>query len=432
MDRRHVLTVFASWVTRILLAVPAKLRPTFLELIFGCIIARTGHITDAFLSIVPEKTWTTYYKAIEKGVFSWLAIIKQWTLLLCEVLTPEEITIGIDDTFCFRSSKKAPSVGLHHDHAKRTNRPKYVWAQLLVGAALICTYKGRSGAFPLFMKMNRLCGNRSKIKAAIVIIRILAKWLGKEIPVRILMDAWYMKGPVVLEILSHGYHALGQARRDSALYLHPEKPKGPKSPGRPRKYGLKVKLPDVKSIFIRKEANIIAYGKERPFQYYTFTALVRFLKGRECRIVWSRFQRSNGDWTKWHLLISTDISLSGFDVIQKYAARWWIESCFNELKNIFGFKDTWQQTRQVAARWRCIVCIAYGLTRLLAMVYGPSVAQSMMPIPWRKNCPATAGWVAKAAAKIFRNYRVRRFWDRKQQKCFFPEQILSPKTGSKA
>jgi len=39
------------------------------------------------------------------------------------------------------------------------------------------------------------------------------------------------------------------------------------------------------------------------------------------------------------LMISTEIKLSGEEIIRRYAKRWDIESMFNELKNSFKFKN---------------------------------------------------------------------------------------------
>lgn len=429
MDRRQALTLFAQWITFVLQAVPAKIRPTLLELLLGCSVARSGHVTEALLAIIPQKTWTAYYKAIEKGVFSWLALAKQWTLLLCKVFMPKEILIVIDDVLLFRSSKKAPSVALHHDHANRPNRPKYIWGQLFVCAAMVCKFKNRQGAFPLLMRMIPHRGNRSKLNAAIMLTRLLVRWL--NVPIRLLMDSWYMKAPLVLQALKLHLQVIGQVRRDTALYLPPVKPNVTKR-GRPRKYGLKLTFQKVNELFKLRECKITAYGQKRLFQYYCFNAHVRFLEAKFCRLVWCRFQQSDQRWTKWHLLLCTDIALSPLQIIKHYASRWWVESCFNELKNLFGFKDTWQQTRQVAARWRCIVTLAYCLPRLMAMVFGPKLGAALMPIPWRKDRPMTAGWMARALAAIFRNYSVRPFWDRKRQKCCFPEELLESKLGKAA
>ena len=432
MNRRQALNALADWITFLFQAVPAKIRPTLLELLLGCIVARTGHISSALLVILPMRTWTAYYKVIQKGVFSWLALSKQWMLLLCKVLAPQEIVLAIDDTVVMRSSKKAPSAALHHDHAKRANRPRFIWGQLFVCAAMICKYRGRQGAFPLLMRMIPHRGNRSKINAATTLTKLVLRWIGLKIPVRLLLDAWYMKGPMVLKALGEGIHVLGQVRKDTALYLDPVKPAEP-TPGRPRKYGLKLCFQQVVAFFDLRQAHIISYGqKKHLFQYYCFDARVRFLEGRKCRLVWSRLQKPKGKWSRWHLLLSTDTNLTGEQIIEHYASRWLVESCFNELKNLFGFKNTWQQTRQVAARWRLIVSLAYSLPRLMALVFGPSLGNTLLPIPWRKKRPMTAGWMAKALSGIFRNYRVRAFWDRKQQKCCLPEELLESKLDKAA
>lgn len=420
MDGRHAIESLAEWITFLLRAVPAKLRPTLLELLLGCITARSGHITEAMLAIIPGRTWTAYYKAIEKGVFSWLALARQWTRLLCNVLLPKEILIAIDDTLIFRSSKKAPDAALHHDHANRSNRPRYVWGQLFVCAAMIGSFMGRKAAFPLLMRMVPSRGNRSRPGAAILLTRLLTRWIGHRVPVRLLLDAWYTKGPLIRKALGLGLHVIGQVRRDTALHLLPEKPSRPRR-GRPRKYGIRLRFGQVEKLFDLEQATIKAYGKERTFQFYCFLAQVRFIDGRLCRLVWSRFRQDNGSWTQWHLLLSTDTTLCGEQIIERYAGRWWVESCFNELKNLFGLKDAWQQTRKVAARWRCIVCLAYGLPRLMALAFDPATAETLLAIPWRKKRPATAGWVAQALARFFHNYPVRSMWDQKRQKCRLPK-----------
>ena len=194
--------------------------------------------------------------------------------------------------------------------------------------------------------------------------------------------------------------------------------------GRPRKYGRKLNFEMVQALFGAQSATINAYGEDRLFQYYCFAAHVRFLNGKVCHLVWCRFQKGSGKWTNWHLLLSTDVSCCGDQIIKRYASRWWVESCFNELKNQFGLKDTWQKTRQVVARWRQVVCLAYGLPRLMALVAGPEAGAALLSIPWRRNNPMTAGWIARALAKIFGNVAVRDLWDRKLQIIQIPEDML--------
>jgi hypothetical protein len=422
VEQSQVLTSLAQWITFLWQALPKKLRPTLLELLFGCIVSGSGHITQAYLAISPVRFWNTYYKVLQKGVFSWMALVRQWLMLICQTILPEEILFVIDDTLIFRSSRKAPSAALHHDHANRPNRPKYVWGQMLVCLGAVCCVGQRRAALPLMTRMIPCVGNKSKVAAAILLTKILHRWLQARCQVRLLLDAWYMKKSLLNETLRLEMHVIGQVRKDTALFLPPERKPKPCS-GRPRKYGLKLNLALAQNLFKLHQASIKAYGKERLYEFHCFAAHVRFLKGRPCKLVWCRFVQDCGKWTKWHLLLSTDLSLDGEYIISRYAHRWLVEACFNELKNTFGLNEAWQQTRQVMARWRCLVCLAYGIPRLLSLVFGHAAGRQLLSIPWRKNRPVTAGWTAKALALIFRNSRVRDFWDRKRQKLVFPETI---------
>jgi len=143
--------IFAGWITFLWQALPPKLRPTLLELLFGTMISRKGHITSAIMCIRNRLYWNSYYKAIERGRFSWLLLAKQWLLLLIKLFKPKELLVTIDDFITVRASKKAPSVGLHHDHANRVNRPRFLWGQLRVSLGIICQKDSRCAAFPLLL-----------------------------------------------------------------------------------------------------------------------------------------------------------------------------------------------------------------------------------------------------------------------------------------
>lgn len=48
------------------------------------------------------------------------------------------------------------------------------------------------------------------------------------------------------------------------------------------------------------------------------------------------------------------------------------------------------------------------------------------PIPWRRNKPMTAGWMATAMRQHFRGLSIRYLWDRKSQKMQVPEANTIP------
>ena len=61
------------------------------------------------------------------------------------------------------------------------------------------------------------------------------------------------------------------------------------------------------------------------------------------------------------LLLSTDTTTSAKEIIIAYAKRWAIETAFHDLKQSWGLKEAWQQTRQTLSRWVQLTTIGYGL-----------------------------------------------------------------------
>ena len=129
-----ILSKITSWISRLLQAIPKKLRPSCLELLIGCIITTSGHLSDALLSIEFHNHWTTYYKLVEEARFSWLALTKAWFHLILSVTNnaEEKMTLAVDDTLVYRSSSKAPGAAIHFDHAHKANRTNFPLSQLFV------------------------------------------------------------------------------------------------------------------------------------------------------------------------------------------------------------------------------------------------------------------------------------------------------------
>ena len=420
---QETFQIFAQWVTFLWQALPPKLQPTLIEMLFGAMISRKGHVTSAIMCIRNKLHWNSYYKAIERGRFFWLLLAKQWLALLIKLFAPNELLVTVDDFITVRASQKAPSVGLHHDHAKRSNRTRFLWGQLRVCLSIIFQKDSRWAAFPLLLRLMRTTGNTNKLTAARFLAKLLHKHIALTTRVKVLIDAWYMKGPLVLELIRMGAVVIGQARKDSALYLQPVT-SHKKQRGRPRKYGEKLTFQKVQQQYALQQKTLKAYGKDRLFQFYEAIAQVRFLKGHVCKIVWSRFLDDHGRWTRWHLLIATDKNLSAQYIIYIYALRWWTEPMFNELKNIFGLINAWEQTRQVLARWTMILTLAYGLPRLLSLWLGPKKGAELFTIPWRVNRPVTAGWMADAITHYFYGFPIRTLWDRKWRKLLLPKKYF--------
>jgi hypothetical protein len=344
----------------------------------------------------------------------------------------DTIIIAIDDTQVPRSSSKAPGVDIHFDHAPKANQKSFISSQLFVSLFFIISFRVKSVALPIWFQLMPKDGNRSKLRTAkilvLLVLRFLRRLFGISKKIILLVDSWYMKATLVLPLLEQGIHIIGQIRKDSVLFLPPVRSL---EPGRPRKYGMKLSFDLICQLFELQTASIFAYGKEQSFEFYVFDAQVRFLKGCTCRMVWCRFCSENSPFTSWHLLLSTDLSLTAVQIISNYASRWSVETAFNDIKNSFGLIQAWEQTKRTFARWRCILCLAYGLCAIASFLWGKDLAE-FFPIPWRKNQPMTASWAMRVFDRIFRYFPIRSCWDPKLQKFILPEGLLDPpyeKTG---
>lgn len=142
-------------------------------------------------------------------------------------------------------------------------------------------------------------------------------------------------------------------------------------------------------------------------RYRSAVGLAKFMKGYRVRAVWMQFEDSSGRLSKQRLLLSTCATLTAEEVFRYYARRWSIEDLFNQMKNRWGWRETWQQSRQILHRWTQILSLAYALPQLLAMYCGDQVKNMMGLTPWRKESQVTAGRVRLVLQNILGNVRVR-------------------------
>lgn len=404
-------TLFES-ITFLARVLPVRSVPTFIELLIGAMLTQTGFVTEAWLAITPLRSWTAYYKWLQHGKWSWVALGVQLARWIVARFPQSAWFLIFDDTIIYRSSTKAPGSKIHHQHGNKTNRPKYARGQCWVTVALSITTGVRHSAVPLLSRLMRASGNISKLDAAISLLAVIAPVFTANGPVFTLVDSWFMKWKYVRSALKRGIDTIGQVRRDTALYAVPVQHGGR---GRPRKYGDKY-TPELVENLQEHRINVFIYGKMQWVRYRSVVCLARFMKGRKVRAVWMQFEDYAGKLSKQRLLLSTCATLTAEEVFQHYARRWSIEDLFNQLKNRWGWRETWQQSRQVLHRWTQILSLAYALPQLLAMYCGDQV-QSMMDLtPWRKKSQVTAGRVRMGLQNILSNVRIRDWWNPKCKK----------------
>jgi hypothetical protein len=390
-------TTLCRWVGEIVQSSPETARITLGELIVGAMLASGGHVTRTFLALTPRLGWQAYHWMLEHGRFRLLGLIAALCRIVRREIGAGRCFVVLDDTLAPRCSAQAPGAAVRFDHAAKTNRPAFLLCQCFVTLSAVVPCRDRPRSVPLVTGLCRGLGNAGKLAMAKGLLRA-AGALG---PVRLLLDAWYMRGSLIRTALRLGHEVIGQVRRDTALFALPP-PRGPGTRGRPRLYGMRIDA-DTVAALPASVHSIAGYGG-RPARLRHAVCRPRFLRGVIVRMVWCELQKPGGGWTKARLLLSTDPALSAPAIVEAYSNRWSIEPLFRDLKMVDGLGAMWQRGRVTLLRWLHLVQIARTLLVLLTARADPEVRALIRLGGWRPATTLTPGLVKEALAARFRNF----------------------------
>ena len=398
------------YITFLARAIPARSIKTFIELLIGCLLTQSGFVTSAWWILDMQNQWFSYHKWLETGKWSYLKLMRQWGRLLVQLFAEQRIYLCIDDSIVLRASKKAPMSQIHHQHGNKPNLSQYVRGQCWVGLAMTVERFGKNYALPLLFRLTPDKGNSSKLEVAKTLLRSVRQIL-KGRSVTVLVDSWYMRSSLIQAPVNRGFTVIGQVRIDTVFHRFPEPHQGR---GRPRKYGKKYTRACILKLPVETTPREL-YGREQTIHYRTEIAQARFLKGQCVRFVWCEFEDDKGK-KRPRLLLSTDTDLTALEIILAYEKRWSIEPMFNQLKNAWGMKQAWQQTRQVLHRWVHLIALGYGLPQLLAIQCQDKVKPLLTHAPWQSHTDTSAGRIRQGLIKYFSQVRVRDWWCMKYRK----------------
>ena len=95
-----------------------------------------------------KRQWGSYYKWLQTGKWSWLALGQRMAQLVASVYSGRERYLVIDDTHVLRASKKAPGSTIHHQHGNKPNLAQYVRGQCWVSLAVVVSGHTGFAAIP--------------------------------------------------------------------------------------------------------------------------------------------------------------------------------------------------------------------------------------------------------------------------------------------
>ena len=231
-----------------------------------------------------------------------------------------------------KQGKKMPAVKSLHQESESNTKPEYIMGHSYQAVSVLVKAARSILAVPLAIRIHEgiVLSNRDTRTLLDKMVGLLNKVAIMQ-PYYFVADAYYCSGKVVKGLLAQNNHLVTRTRSNAVAYEQ-YVGNGKKSRGRPRRYGKKQ---TVRALFGQQagweEADSPVYGeKQMTIRYRTVDLLWRPVG----QVV--RFVLVDHPTRGRCILMSTDLSLEGIEVIELYGLRFKIELAFKQMVRVIG------------------------------------------------------------------------------------------------
>jgi len=268
---------------------------------------------------------------------------------------------AIDDSVIAKTGKKILGLAYHFHHNAGKGGWPFLYGHCWVTLGLLRPTLTRALCFPLraalYLRAKDCPPQEHRTKPMLGLDLLRAVRWPRAMRLYILADGAYATRNFLRGARELGHHVLTRLKCNADVrWPAPPKPRGAR--GRPRLYGEKVDLALYHET--RRQEAPVRIGAQRYLATYSTLDAVPRLLGQLARIVivdLPKHQRA--------VLLSTDLSLSAIEIIERYAMRFAIEIAYRELKQRFGWGHYQVRSREAIERHVALSFVACSLTTLL-------------------------------------------------------------------
>jgi hypothetical protein len=292
-----------------------------------------------------------------------------WALLLVALPWPRDgagrliLWAAIDDSVVAKTGKQIPALAyhFHHNAGKGQRAWPFLFGHCWVTLGVVWPTITRALCFPLraalYVRAKDCAAAdfRGKIPLALNLLRAV-RWPAR-VRLYVLADGAYATRDFLRGARALGHHVLTRLKCNADV-CWPAPPHRPGQRGRRRIYGKKADLAAYHDAH-RQQAPV-RIGTQRYIATFSTLDAVPRRFGQLSRIVivdLPKHQRA--------VLLSTDLSLSPVEIIERYAMRFSLEIAYRELKQRFGWGHYQVRSRQAIERHVALSFVACSLTTLL-------------------------------------------------------------------
>lgn len=377
-------------------------RPSFeklLVLVVGWVRTPGRHaVTEALMAtgVAGRRHHEAFHRFFSRG--TWRPdSLGLWLFRLIEELLEASaaVRIAIDDTLAPRKGPHVFGLGSHIDPVRSTVARKvfcfgHCWVVLAV--ILPVPLCNATFALPLLFRLytnKKTCEKkgllyRKKTELAAELLAVFCQWTGQR-RVELAVDSGYAN-ETVARTLPPTVVLFGAMRPDAVLTALPE-PKAQHRNGRPRVRGEVLPKPealakDESQPWLECTAHL--YGKTKTVFYKTLQA--QWYQACGVRLLRIVIVRVDTGRIGLRVFFCTDANVAIRALLEGYSARWTIEVCFRNLKQLFGFADPSSRKRAAVERTAPFIGLVYSLLIVWFFQHAHTSTSALPPArPWYRH-----------------------------------------------
>lgn len=405
-------TLITAWEALCQELAPAFTRPTFitfLHIAAGWVLCRSRPTVTSLICTIGSallghaaRHWTVYEKFFYRAAWSLPQVSH---LLLTRVIVPlidrcgltPQIDLAIDDTTCGRCGKHVAWAGYFKDASvSNTARTVVHWAHnWVLGVVTLRPRRwphwvlGLPVLFALYRKpkdCDRTHPFLTRQQIAAQMIRTVHAALPDR-TLRVAADGQYATTAVVAAAAGSASNLVSRLRSDAALYELPPKRQRFKR-GRRRKKGRR--LPTPRQLAARRKTGwrtveALAYGKRVHRRVLPITCLwYHVAQDQPIKLL---IVRDPSGVQHDDYLFCTNPGEPDAKIIERFAARWPIEECIHDGKQLGGFEQVQGWCRHTVERQAPFALVVQTLVKAWYLLYGVAAVEA------QPQGPNVCGWM---------------------------------------
>lgn len=248
-----------------------------------------------------------------------------------------------------KEGRKMPGVKGLHQESEDVSKPEWIRGHYFSALSLLLCSGKALFATPIVLKLHdgiETIGPNNALtlvdKMAVICVRFMTT--GSYA----ILDAYYASAKILQPFRANGLHLISRVSISTVARARFDVTRGIRGRGRPRKWGSPIKLRELFAPLDQcHRAQVWLYGERQlvyyqPFQFHWDSA--------EALVLFVLVQLPNG---KQIILLSSDTTLTGAQVIEAYGWRFKIEVSFRTLVHLLGGFDYrfWLQSMTKISHW---------------------------------------------------------------------------------